>query len=70
MLHVFLLTLVLLAICIILLGIKVFFFKNGSFPSSHVGENKRLKEKGISCAKIQNLQEQSKKNIFERSNFD
>lgn len=37
-------------LCIIMLGIKVLFVKNGKFPSSHIHDNEALRKKGISCA--------------------
>lgn len=45
-----LLTLVLIAAAIILLGVRVFFTKNGRFPSGHVKDQKALRSKGIGCA--------------------
>lgn len=44
------LTIVLLAIAIVLLGIKVFFVKGGKFPSSHIHDNVALRDKNIHCA--------------------
>jgi hypothetical protein len=68
MLYIFLLSIFLVALSILLLGFRVFFTENGKFPNTHVGENKKLKEKGIGCMNCQDLQEQNKKNIFELSN--
>ena len=33
-----------------LLGIRVFFVKGGRFPSSHISDNRHLRNKGIVCA--------------------
>ena len=37
MLDTILITLLIVAICIVLLGVKVFFVKGGRFPNGHVG---------------------------------
>jgi len=57
---VILLTLILIGIAVLLLGIRIFFFKGGKFPSSHVGDNEVLAQKGIHCAQKQD--EQARKN--------
>lgn len=41
-------------ICVLLLGIRIFFVKNGKFPNSHIEGNIALKNKGIKCASSQN----------------
>ncbi len=48
-----LLTLVLVALAIILLGVKVLFVKNGKFPSGHVHDIPALKNKNIECGRKQ-----------------
>ena len=40
MLDTILITLLIVAICIVLLGVKVFFVKGGRFPNGHVSGNK------------------------------
>lgn len=45
-----LLVIALVAIALLLLGIRVFFVKGGKFPNSHIQGNKALKNKGIRCA--------------------
>jgi len=32
------------------LGIRILFKKNGTFPETHVGHNKEMRKRGISCA--------------------
>ena len=44
------LTLILLAVAVVLLGVKVLFVKGGKFPSGHVGASKELRRRGIGCA--------------------
>lgn len=44
------LTIALLAIAILMLGVRVFFTQNGKFLSGHVHNNAHLRNKGIGCA--------------------
>ncbi|GBU07104.1 hypothetical protein AwDysgo_04350 [Bacteroidales bacterium] len=67
MIYTFFLVVLLLAVSIILLGVKTFFTKDGQFPNTHVGGNLALNSKGIFCAKFQDKQERNKKTLFERS---
>ncbi len=39
-----------MALVFVGLGIKIFFSKQKSFPETHVGENKNMKNLGIGCA--------------------
>ena len=59
---VLLLTLFLVGIAILLLGFRIFFFKGGQFPSSHIEKNKALSQKGIHCVQTQDKQAQSNLN--------
>lgn len=45
MLETILITLLIVAICVLLLGVKVFFVKGGKFPNGHVSGNKALRKK-------------------------
>lgn len=45
-----LLTVLLVAVAVILLGIKVLFVKGGKFPSGHAHDIPQLRRKGIGCA--------------------
>lgn len=47
------LTIILLAFAIVLLGVKVFFIKGGNFPSGHVHDIKALQDKNVHCASNQ-----------------
>jgi hypothetical protein len=58
MLYTLLFSLLLVFIAIAILGFRIFFFKNKQFPSLHIGQNKHLKEKGISCATSQDREAQ------------
>ena len=55
-----LITLLIVAISLVLLGVKVFFTKGGKFPNGHVSGNKALRQKGIGCAQSQDREAQKK----------
>lgn len=61
MLDTVLITLLIVAICVLLLGVKVFFVKGGKFPNGHVSGNKAMRDKGINCAQSQDREAQRKK---------
>ena len=44
MLDTILITLLIVAICIVLLGVKVFVVKGGRFPNGHVSGNKAMRD--------------------------
>lgn len=46
----FVIVLILVALSIIALSIGILLKKNGRFPETHIGRNKHMKDKGISCA--------------------
>jgi len=66
MLTTLLFTVIILIICVGLLAIKVIVKKGGRFPNTHVGGNKALNEKGISCAKTQHREALKRKDLAER----
>ena len=53
-----LLVLIIIGIAVFLLGIRVFSFKKGKFPSPHIKDNEALSKKGIHCAQTQDRQAQ------------
>jgi hypothetical protein len=53
MVQTLLVSLVLVFIVVLLLGIRVFFVKGGKFPNTHIGGNKAMRDRGITCAKSQ-----------------
>ena len=53
MVETILITLLIVAISLVLLGVKVFFTNGGKFPNGHVSGNKTLRQKGIGCAQSQ-----------------
>ena len=48
------------SICIVLLGVKVFFVKGGRFPNGHVSGNKAMRDRGIGCVQSQDRDAQKK----------
>ena len=60
MVETLLITLLIVAISLLLLGLKVFFVKGGRFPNGHVSGNKALREKGIGCVQSQDREAQRK----------
>ncbi len=58
MLNTILFTLLIVTICVLLLGIKVFFVKGGKFPNGHVSGNKALRDRGIGCVQSQDREAQ------------
>ena len=47
MVKVILLTIIIVAVSILLLGIKIFFVKDGRFPKTHIGDNPDSNTKGL-----------------------
>ncbi|MGL4331549.1 MAG: hypothetical protein ACRCZQ_10260 [Bacteroidales bacterium] len=66
MFKVLLIVIIIVGISVLLLGIKVFFTKNGKFPNTHIEGNKALSKKGITCAKTDDKQAQQKQGLFDR----
>lgn len=62
------LTLAIVLIAVVLLGIKVLFVKNGKFPNIHIGANKAMRKKGISCALSTDANERKQTNLTDRLN--
>lgn len=64
MISTLILSLIIIAIAVVLLGCKVFFVKNGKFPNIHIDGNKALHKKGIHCARTQDaIARKNNKNI-------
>lgn len=53
MLQTIIISIILLAIGILLMGVRVFFTKKGSFPNTHISNSQAMKDRGISCASSQ-----------------
>lgn len=48
---VLLLSVALIAVAVTLLGIRIFFTKNGKFPNTHIHDNPEMRKRGITCAR-------------------
>lgn len=57
------------AVAVVLLGIRVFFVKGGCFPSSHISDNRHLRNKGIVCAVSTDALERKKRSGKRNINF-
>lgn len=60
MLKILFITLLIVAISVALLGVRIFFFKNKSFPHIHVSGNKEMYKRGIGCVESQDKAAQRK----------
>ena len=54
-----LIAIVLMTFVVLGLGIQILFKKEGKFPNYHIGGNKHMKERGISCAQSYDKIEQA-----------
>ncbi len=50
---IFLIAVILIAIAFVALGISIFFRRNGKFPETEIGKNKKMRELGIYCIKCE-----------------
>ena len=60
MLKTLLITLLIVAISMLLLGVKVIFQKNGRFPATHVSSSPAMRKKGIGCVQSQDREARRK----------
>lgn len=56
---------VILIFAIFAMSIRIIFKKGGKFPNSHIGKNKHLKDRGISCSVSTDARDRAKKNLDE-----
>ena len=56
----FIIVLILVALAIFLLSFNIIFKKDGKFPDTEIGHNKKLREMGIMCSRMEELQLLSK----------
>ena len=50
-------TILLIALAVILLGVRIFFVKGGRFPDTHIHSNAEMRRRGITCAQDPNFYE-------------
>ena len=60
MLETILIAVLIVALCVGLLGVRIFFVKGGKFPNSHVSGSKALRKRGIGCVQSQDREAQRK----------
>ena len=60
-----LISLLVVALVVVLMGVRVFFVPGGFFPSSHVEDQPLLKAKGMSCHTSQHFEARRHKTLFE-----
>lgn len=61
---VILLSIALMAVVFVLFSINILLKKDGKFPSLHIGGNKEMKKRGISCATSQDREARKKGKAF------
>lgn len=54
----FILILLIVAICIVLLALNILIRKNGKFPNTHVSGNPAMQKYGVGCAQSQDREAQ------------
>jgi len=57
---VIMLSVVLMALAFVGLAVQTLFKKGGKFPNTHIGSNKYMKAKGVTCAQTFDKMEQAK----------
>ena len=62
----FIVSLLAVGLAVLLLAVGIIFKKNGCFPNTHVGGNRAMRERGISCHTSQHKEAQSHQNLAER----
>lgn len=55
MLETILISLALIALAFVGLGVSIFFRRNGRFPETEIGRNRKMRELGITCAKCDEM---------------
>jgi membrane protein insertase Oxa1/YidC/SpoIIIJ len=65
-----LLTLALVAIAVIGMAIRILLVPKGKFPDTHIGNNKKMREMGIKCARHNDIGRVSINHTGEREGRD
>jgi hypothetical protein len=68
MLKVFLLAIFLMAFAVAALAITILIKKDGTFPETKIGHNKKIRKKGIECAFTQDYKSQKQTPGWNRPN--
>ncbi|MDR0658462.1 MAG: hypothetical protein LBG18_05970 [Mediterranea sp.] len=56
-------SLLIIAVCIILLAVKILFVRGGTFPDTHIGGSKAMRERGIGCVQSQDREARQKRRM-------
>ncbi len=59
-------SIILVAVAVLLLSVKIIFQEKGEFPETHVGGNKAMQERNISCHTSQHNDTNNQLNLAER----
>ncbi len=62
---VLLFTFIILSFAIFAMAVRILFKKGGKFPNSHIGKNKHLKKRGITCSVSTDARDRAKKNLYD-----
>ena len=62
----FIVSLLFVSLAVVLLAVGVIFKKNGRFPNTHVGGNRAMQQRGISCHTSQHKEAQHHQSLAER----
>ncbi len=60
--EIFIAALILVSLCIIGLGVNIFFRKDGKFPETEIENNIQMRKRGIRCAKEEEMRIWGRKN--------
>ncbi|MEG1574049.1 MAG: hypothetical protein RR293_05925 [Bacteroidales bacterium] len=64
------LSVLIIAVAIFILSVKVIFVKNGRFPDGHIGRDKNMKNRGITCSISTDAGDRNKKGLNDRLNLN
>jgi len=56
-------SLLIVAICIVLLAVKILFVRGGKFPNTHVSGSKAMRDRGIGCVQSQDREARQKRRL-------
>lgn len=56
-------SLLIVAICVVLLAVKILFVRGGTFPNTHISGSKAMRERGIGCVQSQDREARQKRRL-------
>lgn len=63
MLQTFLLCIVIIALCVLMLCVRMILKKDGRFVKTHVSQNPYMREKGVGCIQSQDYAERHRRKL-------